>query len=207
MIRLRRFIRRLRSNEEGSYIIEFAFLIVPFLVIILGGMDLAHQSYVKAMLQGTLSDSARRASVEDPVFSAEGATLEERVKNTLRKQVDPVAPGATYELEVKNFFDFSGVGRAEKLVFDKSKNGRYDASDMDCFEDLNRNGSFDLDTGRSGVGGASDVVLYEATVTMPRLFPTASLIGFSDEIRLSATAAVRNQPYDDQTVPPTLCGA
>lgn len=198
--------RRLARDERGATAIEFALIAVPLFVIILGGSDLSHRAYVKSQLQGALSDSARRASVQDPSFASAGATLEERIRNTVKAQVDPIAPKATYAIQISNFYDFSGIGNPEKLMTDNNGDGVYDAADNDCFEDLNGNAQYDLDAGRSGVGGANDVVFYNATLTMPRLFPMGGLLGWSDTVTLEASSAVRNQPYADQALPPVLCG-
>lgn len=206
MTRSKAFHRRLARDRRGVSTLEFALVAVPLLIVVLGGSDLAHRSYVKSQLQGALSDSARRASVEDPTFSAAGATLEERIRNTVKAQVDPIAPRASYVIEISNFYDFSGIGNPEKLLTDNNGNGLYDAGDKDCFEDLNENGLYDLDAGRNGIGGANDVVFYHATLTGPRLFPLGGLLGWSDTMTLEASSAVRNQPYGDQAVPPVLCG-
>lgn len=203
---LKAFRRIFVRDQRGASTLEFALIAVPLFVIILGGSDLSHRAYVKSQLQGALSDSARRASVQDPTFASSGATLEERIRNTVKAQVDPVAPKATYVIEISNFYDFSGIGNPEKLLTDNNSDGVYDAGDNDCFEDLNGNGQYDLDAGRSGVGGANDVVFYNAKLTMPRLFPLGGLLGWSDTVTLEASSAVRNQPYADQALPPVLCG-
>ncbi|WP_394270423.1 TadE/TadG family type IV pilus assembly protein [Qipengyuania sp.] len=196
----------LLRDTAGATITEFALILVPLCTMLFGGMDLAHRMWIKTQMQGALSDSARRAGVEDPIFSAAGATLQERIKNTVREQVDPLAPGATYDLKIENFFDFSGIGNPEKLVRDVDKDGTYDRSHNDCFEDLNDNGKYDLDTGRTGVGGANDVAFYEMTLTMPRLIPIHVFVPIGDKITIKAAAAMRNQPFGDQATPPVRCG-
>ena len=204
---MKNFLARvLKRDTRGVSTVEFALISIPFFVILLGGSDLSHHAYVRSQLQGALADSARRASVEDPAFAAAGTTLEERIENTVKERVDPIAPGAEYTITISNFYDFSGIGNPEKLLTDNNGDGVYDAADDDCFEDLNGNDQYDLDTGRSGVGGANDVVFYHALVTMPRLFPVSKLLGGSGTITLDASSAVRNQPYADQALPPVLCG-
>ena len=56
------------------------------------------------------------------------------------------------------------------------------------------------------MGGANDVVFYEAKVTLPRLLPMAGLIGLGEDMELNAEASVRNQPYDSQASVPVVCG-
>ncbi|MEZ5681381.1 MAG: TadE/TadG family type IV pilus assembly protein [Erythrobacter sp.] len=208
MIRLTRKARteRVAGNEEGVTTVEFGLLLLPFLMMLMGGMDLGHQFYIRGVTQGALDDVSRRASVEEPKFIASGNTLEERVENTLKEQINNVAPKATYTITQRNFFDFNGIGNPERLMTDVNGNGKFDNVDGDCFEDLNENNAYDLDSGRVGLGGANDVAFYSVRVVMPRLFPTAQLLGFSPNIDFTIETAVRNQPYANQATPPVICG-
>ena len=206
MRRLPILLRHLAADARGVTIVEFAIVAPVLILMLVGGFDLAHQSYVRSVLQGALNDAARRAAVEDPAFVAAGDTLEERVANLIIAQVGPTAPGAEIVIEQSNFYDFSGIGNPEKLMTDVDGNGQYDESDGDCFADLDEDGEYDADTGRDGVGGANDVVFYEATLTMPRLVPLQGFLGVSPEYDLRADTAIRNQPYQAQRTPPVVCG-
>lgn len=198
--------RRIGRENSGVTTVEFGILLVPFLMLLMGGMDLGHQFYIRGVAQGALDDVSRRASVEEPKFIAAGSTLEERVENTLKEQIGNVAPKAAYTISQRNFFDFNGIGNPERLVTDVNGNGKYDSADGDCWEDLNENSVYDLDSGRVGLGGANDVAFYSVRVVMPRLFPTAELLGFSPNIDFTIETAVRNQPYASQATAPVLCG-
>lgn len=198
---------KLGRDESGMAATEFGLLVVPLMIVLLGAFDLGYQSYVRAQLQGVLNDVARTATVEAPDFSSyAGTTTEERIENAIKDRVNTIARSATYTINQTNFYEFSGVGNAEKLLTDVNGNGQYDAADGDCFEDINSNGAFDLSAGASGQGGADDVVYYDVTVTMPRIVPVTTLIGVPANYTINARAAVRNQPYADQAVPPTVCG-
>jgi len=184
--------------------VEFGLILVPFCLLILGGLELAHQIYVRSVVSGALTDVGRRAGVEDPMFAAAGATLEERIENTLRDQIEPiVSDSAQIRISTSNFYDFSGIGNPEKLMTDHNANGAFDIGD--CWEDLNENGRYDTDTGRAGIGGADDVVFYRVEVTQNHLFPIQAFIGLSDSYTVVAETAVRNQPYANQKTPPVLC--
>lgn len=200
------FLCRLAHDANGATIVEFAMVALPLCVLVMGGLDLGHQSYIRATMQGALNDAARRAAVQDPQFTASGSTTEERVRNTILDQVGKIAPGATIDISQDNFYDFSGIGNPEKLMTDVNGNGAYDAADGDCFSDLDEDGQFDTDAGRSGIGGANDVAFYTAEITMPRLLPVAGLIGFSPNYDMSVATAIRNQPYGTQKTPPIVCG-
>lgn len=199
--------RSIWRDQDGVTAVEFGIIALPLCIIMMGGLELGHQSYVRSQLQGSLANISRLASVEDPVFEASGGTLEERILNTLESRMDPITNNAEVNLEIKSYTDFSGVGKPEKLVRDVEGNGTYEEADGDCFEDLNENGEFDLDTGRTGLGGSNDVVVYEVVLTQPRLFPVPSSVGIDEDMEVKAAMTIRQQPYGAQQTPPVICGS
>jgi len=193
----------IRSDRRGATIVEFA-LVAPILIMaIIGGMDLGYEAYARSVLQGALNDVARKGSLEGPELNCAGTTTEAQIACAVKKRSNAVARNATYDFEINSYFEFSGVGRGEKLVTDYDHNGEYDEGD--CFQDLNENRSFDAVAGRDGIGGADDVVFYDVTLTMPRMLPVASVLGWSSEYEIHATTAIRNQPFTRQSTPPTVC--
>lgn len=201
MIRLRS--NRLLADRKGATAVEFALVLVPLCIALLGFLDLGYRSYLRSVLQGGLNDVARKASVESPKFESDADSLEERVHDALIEKMGGLAAGGTYEVEATNYYDFAGVGKPERLVTDKNKNGSYD--DGDCWLDTSANGSFDTDSGSAGIGGASDVVFYEVTLTTPRIVPLGGLLGISDDMVVKAKTAIRSQPYADQRQPEVKC--
>ncbi|MCA1748394.1 MAG: TadE/TadG family type IV pilus assembly protein [Parasphingopyxis sp.] len=195
-------LRKLRDDSRGMALTEFGLILVPLMIVLLGAFDLGYQAYVRAVLQGALNDISRTASVESPGLGGSG-TIEEQIAAAIEERVDGIARHATYTIEQTNYYEFTGVNASEKLITDFNDNGEYDSGD--CFEDLNGNGSFDEQAGRTGRGGADDVVFYEVTVEMPRLVPVTGLIGVPDNYTINANAAIRNQPYANQAEPETVC--
>ncbi|MEC7624746.1 MAG: TadE family protein, partial [Pseudomonadota bacterium] len=194
--------------QRGATIVEFAVIAMPMCVLLMGGLELGYNSYVRSTLQGALHDAARVAAVENPILVTEGDTVEEQVANMIKDTVAHVAPNAVVDVDQKSYFEFSSIGEPEKLLTDNIGNGKYDASDEDCFEDANGNGTFDPDSGKSGTnGGADDVVLYTAKVSAPRILPLDRLVpGVSEKVEYTLRAAVRNQPYGQQPTAPVICG-
>lgn len=208
MMAIKRSITRIARDEGGAAIVEFGFIALPLILILLSGLDFGHRMYVTSVMQGALTDSARRASVEDPTLNYGGDTLEERVASAVEAQVGNIAtPGYTLTVTQSNFYDFTGIGNPEKILRDNDGDGVYDEDDGDCFADLNENGEFDTDTGRSGRGGANDVVFYEATLQMDALVPLANFLGGESRYTILAETAIRNQPWGTQSTPPTVCGS
>lgn len=197
---------RLHVNDEGVSTVEFALLFVPFLVLLLGGLDLGHHLYVRGVAQGALDDVSRRASVESATVMAGTDPLNVQIENAIKEQVDPVAPDATYDISQNSYYDFAGVGKPEPIIVDHNSDGAYSASDEDCFADTNGNGRYDTNSRKSGIGGADDIAFYEVRIRMKRLFPIAEFVGFSPDLDFTIKTAVRNQPYAERASPEVLCG-
>jgi Flp pilus assembly pilin Flp len=195
--------KRLRKDEQGAAIVEFAFVLTPLLLFLFGGLDLGYQAYLRSVVQGALNDVARTGSLEAPSFACAGDSVEDKIGCAIKTRSDVVARDATYQITMRSYYDFSGIGRSEKLVTDYNSNGAYDAGD--CFVDLNENGAFDASAGRDNIGGADDVVFYEVNLSMPRLFPIHRFLDVSPNYAIKATSAIRNQPYAVQKKPPTVC--
>ncbi|MEG9267821.1 MULTISPECIES: TadE/TadG family type IV pilus assembly protein [Qipengyuania] len=203
---LRTSLHQLRDDERGATIVEFAFVVGPMLLLLMGGLELGYNSYVRSTMQGALNDAARTAAVEFPIINVPGSTVEEQVENLIEETVKHVAPNASIEVTQKSYFEFSAIGNPEKLMTDNNGNGQFDADDNDCWEDANGNGSYDTDAGKTGNGGADDVVLYSASISTPRILPLQNFLpGVGPTMEYTLQTAVRNQPYDKQATAAVIC--
>ena len=205
MIALRALASRLIRDRGGIAATEFGIICVPFLLMIIGGLELTHQMYSTSVMNGAVNDAARRAAVENPEFAEEGDTLEDRVSAAIEDAVLIIDRNAVVTVTPKSYFDFSDIGNPEVLMTDHNGNGEYDEDDDDCWEDANGNGQYDTDRGGEGIGGGADVVLYNVVIETEHLFPIQAFIGGSDRYRIEMETAVRNQPYATQATPPVLC--
>jgi len=180
----------LRRDERGATLTEFG-LVAPILMVMLMGIfDMAHSQYTAAQINGAMQKAGRDLTLESA--GSQQTTIDQRVID----QVKTVVPNnATVTLEKLSHFDFSDVGEAESFT---DSNGDMICNNGEPFEDANDNGQWDANRGSTGVGGARDAVLYQATVEWPRLFPVAGLIGMSPNMTLTSSTVLRNQPYDQQ---------
>lgn len=194
--------RNLRRDERGAALMEFGLLVVPFCMLLLGMLDIGYQMYLRSTLQGALNDVSRTAVVENPSIAGTG-TIQERISAAVRKRLAGLASHGTWNLSVASFEDYSSVNVPEKLTYDPNRNGSVDAGD--CWIDLQVNGVHDARPQRSNIGGAEDIALYTATMRMPRLLPMAKLAGMSPNYEITVRSVVRNQPYANQSPPPTAC--
>lgn len=188
---IRRALCRLPTDEDGVTVVEFAMVAPALMVLVLGVFDLGYNMYTNQMLQGAIQRAARDSTIEGA--STNQAALDAIVSG----EVHAVAPGAILSFDRKSYTSFTAVGRPEDYT-DLNGNGVCDAGEP--YEDANRNGSWDLDPGASGFGGARDAVLYTVTVTYPRLVPIGAFLpGQSANFILRSSTVLRNQPYGAQT--------
>lgn len=185
-----RFARRFGRDHKGAAITEFGFVAPLFMVILMGVFDAAHTTYTTSLLHGAMQKAGRDLTLEN------AGSQESVIDGRVMAQVRNVVPdGATIELEKLSHFEFEDIGEAEEFTDD---NGDGICNNGEPFEDANGNGTYDLNQGQDGIGGARDAVLYTAVVSYDRMFPMAGLAGLPEQIELRASTVLRNQPYDVQ---------
>lgn len=183
------FIAGMRRDSQGATAVEFAAIAPALLMVLLGVMDLGYNLYAATLLEGAIQNAARASTIE----GAEGRTLS--IDERVRDVVDDLVFDATIEINRRAYTNFSDVAQPEAFT-DVDGDGRCNAGEP--FEDANRNGAWDDDRGRDGMGGARDAVLYTVTVSYPRVFPVMKLLGLSSTVTTQSQTVLRNQPFDDQ---------
>lgn len=193
-------IGRLARDRRGATFVEFALLSPVLLLLLMGLFDLCHRSYVQSILTGALQAAARKGTLEGNATTTAAAAIDAAVIAKVR----PVANNLRWISDRKYYRGYDGV-TAEPFD-DVNRNDRYDPGE--CFTDFNGNRLWDADPGKTGQGGANDITVYTVQVTFPRLFPLSGLLGLAAEQQVSATTALKNQPYDAQSAaaPERVCG-
>ena len=184
----------LLRDQRGVTIIEFALIAPVLLLMLMGLLDLGYNMYTTEMLQGAIQNAARNSSIE-------GATGKEAALDSIvTTAVRAVAPSATLTFNRRAYNSFTDAGRPEDYT-DVDSDGTCNHGEP--FEDANGNGSWDLDRGQAGFGGARDAILYTVTVNYLRPFPVVAFIpGQTRDFTLSARTVLRNQPYGKQATNP-----
>lgn len=188
-------LRSLRTDRRGATMIEFAMVSTPLFMILLGLTDFGYRCYAAAIVEGTLQQAARLATVGDQT----GDQIDTFVKTKLQK----FNSGATVTITKTNYYEFSNVQKSEKLITDGNGNGVWNTGD--CYEDLNNNGKWDTVAGRDGLGGSDDIVFYKVDFTFDRLVPLGGFLKWAATDTISANTVMRNQPYAVQTIPIQKC--
>ncbi|KLE33599.1 hypothetical protein AAW01_01565 [Aurantiacibacter gangjinensis] len=183
-------IRRLRRKDDGVAAVEFAILAPVLIVMLVGLMDFGLQVYTRSLLHGAMQTASRDSALEP------GGPTAAQMDANVTSQVHNIMPSATITFTRSNYENYSDVAQPE-IYTDSDGDG--ECNNGEPFEDMNGNGFWDADMGRSGRGGASDAVLYQADVSYTRLLPIHRLItSIPAEVSVRSATVLRNQPYDSQ---------
>lgn len=180
-------LAKLRRDQAGAAIVEFALVAPTMVVMMMGVFELGHTMYVQSVVNGAMQEAGRDSTVE----RANLANIETQV----RRRVGPVAPGAVFEFKRAFQQQYVTINRKEPFS-DLDGDGK--CNDGEPYEDLNDNGIRDLATGVDGQGNARDVVVFQVDVEYDRLFPMPSLSGWSNENTVVGRTILRNQPFRQQ---------
>ena len=190
-------LTRLGRDARGVTLLEFGLIAPPLMLTIMAIGDMGYQSYWRAVARGVLEKAARAASVGTLNGTQFDAYITQQMRAISARNASPP------HIVKKSYYNFSRVGKPEKITTDTAPLGSYNSGD--CYEDANGNGSYDMALGSDGLGGADDIVYYEVTVSMPRIFPMAKMLGWSATQSTKATTIVRNQPWANQGTPTIRC--
>jgi len=188
--RLRSLPMALLRDVRGAAAVEFAMTAPILFLMVAGSLDMAQGYYVNTVLQGAVNAAARKSSLQS------GQTSSTTLDSLVTTMITNVMPKATVTFTRKNYAEFTSVGMPEDFT-DTNKNGKYDSTE--CFVDMNGNGIWDADMGKSGLGGANDVVAYTVTVNYKRLFGLGSYLGLPLSQTIHATTILKNQPFATQS--------
>jgi Flp pilus assembly pilin Flp len=178
-------LRTLRRDTSGATIVEFAMILPVMCGLLVGGVDLGYRSYVASIVQGSLHEAARMGTV--------GGVSTDAIATHVRNRLRDFSRDATVTVTTRSYAEFTGVRTPETITQDTAPTGQYNPGD--CYQDFNGNGSYDLDRGRTGMGGAEDVVQFEVRMVYPRLVPVGSFFGWSDNVTVEQNTVLRNQPF------------
>jgi len=189
---------RLRGDQRGAAISEFALILLPLCLLLFGGLEMGYQIYVRSVLLGAMERATRLTTLQ----TVDSTAVETDIEATVKR----VAPNATVLTTKGSFMQYSQINAMERLTKDTNNNGTLDSGD--CWEDVDDNGARNIVTaGKTGIGGADDIVRYNTVVTYNRILPIYRFIGIGNTATLTATTMTRRQPYELQNTLTPKCKA
>ena len=184
-----RLLARLAADRAGAALVEFAIITPVLAMLLLGSIEFGLNVYMRAVLEGAMQQAGRNSGLQT------SQTSQTSIDDVITARVQAIMPSATVTFTRQNYYAFSNVNRPEDFT-DSNGNGVHDSTE--CFQDANANGTWDADLGRTGIGGANDVVEYTATVNYTSIIPGGAALGLSPTTTIKATTILRNQPFASQ---------
>lgn len=186
-----RDLREIARESHGAVVLEFALVAPVMCLLLVGGFDIAHTQYMRAVLQGILQKTARDSGLE----GANTVTTD----NQVRAQVLAINMQAKIDFSRRYYRTFTdAANKTPEPWNDSNGNGICDKGEQ--YQDNNNNLIWDNDGGDQGQGGAKDRVVYTAVVKYPRILPLDKFVGAPDTVQITASTVLMNQPYGDQSV-------
>jgi Flp pilus assembly protein TadG len=192
---LPRFLRRIGRRHvlrdtRGVSAVEFGMTAPILFLAVFGTLQVAQGFYVRTVLTGAVNAAARKSSLQS------GQTSTTTLDTLVSQMIKYVMPTANVTFTRRNYAEFTAVGTPEDFT-DTNNNGKYDPTE--CFVDMNGNNTWDDDMGKSGLGGANDVVVYTVTVSYQQWFGFAKMFGLPEYQTIPQTTILKNQPFATQS--------
>ena len=182
--------RRLARCRRGVAALEFALTAPVALLAVCGVIDMSMVMFVSTLAEGGLREASRLGITG---YAPAGVSRQDRILQVLSEHTIGLIDMSTATVAFRVYRGFEDIGKPEPYV-DANGNGTYDAGES--FNDVNGNGVWDADMGTAGVGGPGDVVVYTMTYDWTVLTPlVATVFGNNGAIQMSASVAVRNEPW------------
>lgn len=192
---MHKLLYRLKRNERGAAIVEFAFMLTPMLLILLGGMEVGYLAYSKSVLEGAIKEASRMAST--------GQHSADEITDEVRERLARIgADEENVDIVTRAYGSFEDVHKPEPLSSDVEPLGGA-PSTGDCYIDLNGDEEWSEDASEAGLGASEDIVYFEVTATYPLLFSfMQKAMGAEDgQMTLVANTTIKNEPFGDEREP------
>lgn len=186
-------VKRMLADRRGASAVELAFALPVLIGVLIASFELGAIMLTEMLMEGAVRDASRLGITG-------GATGDQSRQELILDTIDSrtlhfvdTDKAVITQLVYESFAD---IGKPEPLTTDVNGDGDYDEGDGDEYADINGNGEWDEDMGAAGLGGPGDVVVYTVTYDLPSLTGVFSpLYGDDGTIRLTASTAVRNEPF------------
>ena len=182
----------LACDQRGIAAIEFAIIAPVMMMMLMGVMEYGYVAFARSSLEHATLSAARSAVASHCEETRESnmiAQIDRGMSSVIAYDDEPT------EIEYRAYSEkFGDVGNPEPFD-DANSDGVY--TEGETYQDVNGNGQWDADMGKSGsVGEAGQVVSYRARFKVRSLFPPIAR-QFNDDrpfYQLDASTVVRNEP-------------
>lgn len=188
-VRGRRFsLRRLWRDDAGTTAIEFAFIALGLVYLMIGIIEFSLAMTVGNSLEAATNLSSRlgKTGYVDDVAETQEQTILDEVERRVGPMIDMTKLDITHEV----FNDFDSLTTPDLI---EDKNGDGDTTDPGEWTDVDSDGFQD---GAEGVGESGNIVVYKIMYPWKVFTPLiGNIIGNDGVINLTSYSVVKNEPY------------
>lgn len=188
MALLRAFFVRLRRDDRGALMVEFAVVFPILLLGILGTIETATIIFIGSSIESAVLQASRFGITGN---TSNGVSREERVREIVGEKTYGLVNMDEVTIETLVYESFADIGKPEPFQ-DTNTNLAYDLGEP--FTDVNGNGQWDPDMGAAGLGGPDAVVVYRVIYDWGLMTPYMRRV-MGDSIHNVSSVAVRNEPF------------
>ena len=176
----------LGRDDRGATAIEFAFVSVPVIYLMVGIIEFSVAMTVANSLEAATNLSSRLGKtgyVEDQL------TQKQTIRDEIERRVGPLIDMNKLVITTQAYQDFDDLDTPDPWN-DANNDGEVDAGE---WTDMNGNGFCD---GCSGLGSGENVAIYKISYPWSIMTPIiANIVGEDGVIELTAYSVVKNEPY------------
>ena len=166
-------IRRLRRDQGGATIVEFALIFPVFILAVFGIIETAMVLFISSSIEAAVLEASRFGATGS---LPPGVSREDRVLEIVGEKTYGLVDLDQADIQTLVYASFDDIGQPEP------------------FTDVNGNGVWDADMGAAGLGGPSDVVVYRVSYDWGVMTPLIRGV-LGDSLRHISSVAVRNEPF------------
>jgi Flp pilus assembly protein TadG len=183
-------VRRLWRDESGATAVEFAFIALGLIFLMIGIIEFSMAMTVGNSLEAATNLSSRLGKTGYVDEDAEDQ--EETIRDEIERRVGPMIDMAKLQITNEVYNDFTSLNNPD-ILEDKSEPPDGDTNDPGEWTDVDGDGFKD---GAEGVGAAGNLVVYRITYPWQVMTPLiGKFVGTDGIIRLTAYSVVKNEPY------------
>ena len=182
-------LRRLWRDDTGTTAIEFAFIALGVVYLMVGIIEFAMAMTVGNSLEAATNLSSRLGKtgyIDEEAQLDQEQTIMDEVERRVGPMIDMTKLVVTHEV----FNDFTSLNNPDIL---KDQNEDGDTDDPGEWTDVDGDGFKD---GADGVGGSGNIVVYRISYPWEIMTPLiAQFVSNDGIVNLSAYSVVKNEPY------------
>jgi len=185
-------LRRFAADRDGAAALEFALVLPPLCLILLGMFEVSMVMFTQASMEGAMREAARYGITG--IDASNPATREGQILAIVDQYTLNLVDMSKATISYQVYGAFNSIDKPEPFG-DTNGNGKYDVGEP--YTDVNGNGKWDADQGKNGAGDYSQVVQYTIDYDWKLMTPfVAAVMGQNGKVHLRASMVVRNEPWN-----------